>query len=299
MNGFFQDLKHPGRMFLQSPGFTAVVIAALALGIGTNTAIFSVVNTVLLELLAFRDPEGIVLFQNVFKGGRGGGASPNEYNFWRQQIQAFQDVSAYAFNVANLTGEGLAEQIQMTRASANFFRLCGADLIRGRTYAAEEDMPRAPRTAVLYYGFWRRHFGGDPQVIGRRVTPSGEGYEIIGVVGPNLKIEIDEPPDVYVPFQLDPDREDNGHYFTVIGRLKPGITLTVANAQLQAGYKAYKERHLVPFDFPQIGFGVQALQDAIVGGVRNSLLILVGAVGFVPLIACANVANLQLTITSC
>jgi predicted permease len=294
MNGFFQDLKHSARMFLQSPGFTAVVIAALALGIGTNTAIFSLVNTVLLKPLAFRDPERIVLFQNVFKGGRGGGASPNEYNFWRQQIQAFQDVSAYAFNVANLTGEGLPEQIQMTRASRNFFRLCGADLIRGRTYTAEEDMPRAPKTAVLSYGFWRRHFGGDPQVIGRRITLSGEGYEIIGVVGPSLKIEIDEPPDVYVPFQLDPDRDDNGHYFTVIGRLKPGITLAVANAQLQAGYKAYKEKRPVPFDFPQIGFGVQALQDAIVGGVRNSLLILVGAVGFVLLIACANVANLLL-----
>lgn len=228
-------------MFIQTPSFTIVVVAALALGIGTNTAIFSLVNTVLLKPLAFPDPERIVLFQNVFKqGGRGGGASPNEYNFWRDQTQSFRDVSAYAFNVANLTGEAAPEQIQMTRASANFFRLCGADVRLGRTYTAEEDLPRAPKTAVLAYGFWRRRFGGAPQVIGKRITLRGELYEIIGVVGPNLKIEIDEPPDVYIPFQLDPDRDDNGHYFAVIGRLKPGITLAAANAQLQVGYQEFK-----------------------------------------------------------
>jgi putative ABC transport system permease protein len=292
MDGFLKDLKHSARMFLQTPGFTIMATAALALGIGTNTAIFSVVNTVLLKPLAFPDPKKIVLFQNLFKqGGRSGGASPNEYNFWRQQTQSFQDVSAYAFNVANLTGEAAPEQIQITRASANFFRLCGAELVRGRTYTAEEDLPHAPKTAVLAYAFWLRRFGGDPQVIGKRITLSGELYEIIGVVGPGLKIEIDEPPDVYVPFQLDPDRDDNGHYFTVIGRLKPGGTLSAANAQLLVGYQEYKRRHPVPFDFPQIGFGVQPLQDAIVGGVRNSLLILVGAVSLVLLIACANVAS--------
>lgn len=134
MDGFLKDLKHSARLFLQAPGFTIVAIAALALGMGTNAAIFSVVNTVLLKPLAFPDPERIVLFQNLFKqGGRSGVASPNEYNFWRQQTQTFQDVSAYAFNVANLTGEAAPEQIQITRASANFLRLCGADVIRGRT----------------------------------------------------------------------------------------------------------------------------------------------------------------------
>jgi putative ABC transport system permease protein len=295
MDAFLKDLKHSVRMFLRTPGFTIVVIAALALGIGANTAIFSLVNTVMLKPLAFPDPERIVLFQNLFRqAGRSPGASPDEYNFWRQQTQAFEKISAYAFNVANLTGEGAPEQIQTTRASANFFRLCGADVIFGRTYTAEEDLPHAPKTAVLAYGFWRRRFGGDPQVIGERMTLSGESYEIIGVVGPNLKIEIDEPPDVYVPFQLDPDRDDNGHYFTVIGRLKPGVTLAVANAQLQAGYGEYRRKHALPAAFPQIGFGSQPLQDALVEGVRKSLFILVGAVSFVLLIACANVANLLL-----
>ena len=296
MDTFLKDVKHSARMFLQTPGFTIAAIAALALGIGTNTAIFSVVNTVLLKPFAYPDPERIVMFQNTFKqGGRSGSASPNEYNFWRQQTEAFQNVSAYAFNVANLTGEAFPEQIQATRASAEFFRLCGADVLRGRTYTPEEDLPKANKTVVLAYGFWQRHFGGDPQVIGRRITLSGERYEIIGVVGPNLKIEIDEPPDVYIPFQLDPDRDDNGHYFFVIGRLKPGVTMPVANARLQAGYEGeYRQKHPIPFDFPQTGFGVQRLQEAVVGDTRQSLLILLGAVSLVLLIACANVANLLL-----
>jgi len=233
MDAFLKDLKHSIRMFLQTPGFTVAAIAALALGIGTNTAIFSVVNTVLLQPLAFPDPDRVVNFQNTFKqGGRGSSASPSEFNFWRRQTGAFQDVSASAFNVANLTGEASPEQIQMTRASADFFRVCGATVLYGRTYTAGEDLPKEPKTAVLAYNFWQRRFGGDPQVIGRRITLSGERYEIIGVVGPNLKIEIDEPPDIYIPFQIDPNKVDNGHYFNVIGRLKPGVTLAVANAQL-------------------------------------------------------------------
>jgi putative ABC transport system permease protein len=281
-------------MFLQTPGFTIVVILALALGIGTNTAIFSLVNTILLKPGTVPDPERVMLFQNVFKGGRGGGASPNEYNFWREQTQSFQDVSAYAFNVANLTGDATPMQIQMTRASANFFRLEGADIIRGRSYTAEEDLPGAPKTAVLAYGFWQRRFGSDPQVIGKRMTLSGEQYEIIGVVGPNLKILIDEPPDVYVPFQIDPVRDDNAHYFNVIGRLKPGVTVAAADAQLLAAYQQYKQKHPVSFNNPQIGFGVEPLVDALVRGVKQLLWILLGAVGFVLLIACANVANLLL-----
>src|SRR5579863_9593195 len=118
MDTFLKDLRHSARMFWHAPGFTTAAIAALALGIGTNTAIFSVVNTVLLKPLAFTDPERIVMFQNAFRGGSGGSTSPNEYNYWRQQTQTFKDVSAYAFNVANLTGDSSPEQLQTTRATA-------------------------------------------------------------------------------------------------------------------------------------------------------------------------------------
>src|SRR6266481_3510765 len=136
MDGFLNDLKHSARMFLQTPGFTIAAIAALALGIATNTAIFSVVNTVLLKPFAYRDPGRIVMFQNIIPAGRFGSASPTEFNWWRQQTQAFQDISAYDFNVANLTGESFPEQIPTMHTSADFFRLCGANAVKGRTFTA-------------------------------------------------------------------------------------------------------------------------------------------------------------------
>jgi putative ABC transport system permease protein len=306
MDAFLKDLKHATRMFLQAPGFTIAAMAALALGIATNTAIFSVVNTVLLKPFAYPDPQRIVMFQNVFPAGRSGSAAPTEFNWWRQQTVMFQDVSAYDFNVANLTGESLPEQIPTMHASADFLRLCGANPMLGRTFTAADDLPNAPKTVVLSYAFWQRHFGGDPQVIGRRMTLSGARYEIIGVVSSHLEngqvaeqsllsgdIEINQPPDVYIPFQLDPNSASHGHYFNVAGRLKPGVTLAAANAQLQASYQGYA-RKWPGDDDPGRGFGVQPLRDAIVGGMRNSLLILLGAVGLVLLIACANVANLLL-----
>jgi predicted permease len=299
-------MKHAVRMFLQTPGFTIAAIAALALGIATNTAIFSVVNTVLLKPFAYPDPERIVMFQNVFPTGRSGSAAATEFNWWRQQTQAFQDVSAYDFNVANLTGESLPEQIPTMHASADFLRLCGADAVLGRTFTAADDLPNAAKTVVLAYRFWQRHFGANPNVIGQRMTLGGARYEIIGVVGAHLQngqiaersalsgeIEIDEPPDVYLPFQIDPNSASHGHYFNVAGRLKPGVTLAAANQQLQAGYREFALKW-PDIDYPGRGFGLEPLQAAIVGGVRNSLLILWGAVGLVLLIACANVANLLL-----
>jgi predicted permease len=191
-------------------------------------------------------------------------------------------------------------------ASAEFLRLCGATALLGRTFTDSDDLPHAPQTAVLSYAFWQRHYSGDPQAIGRRITLSGVRYEIIGVLGPHLQqgqiaerstlsgdIEIDQPPDLYVPFQLDPNSASHSHSFNVVGRLKPGVTLAAANQQLQAGYREFA-RQWPGVDSPGRGFAVQPLQEAVVGGVRNSLLILMGAVALVLLIACANVANLLL-----
>ena len=307
MDAFLNDLKHSARMFLQTPGFTIAAIGALALGIATNTAIFSVVSAVLLRPFAYTDPERIVMFQNVLQqGGLGGTASPTEFSLWRQQTEAFQDVSAYAFAVANLTGEVLPEQVQAMRVSADFLGLCGAKALHGRTFTGEDDLPNAPKRVVLAYAFWQQHFAGDPDVIGRGMTLSGERHEIVGVVGSNLRngqiaetisgggdVIIAEPPDVYIPFQLDPNSVEHGHYFNVAGRLKPGVGLAAANARLQASFSEYARKW--PDDIRgRVGFRVQPLQDAIVGGVRNSLLLLLGAVSLVMLIACANVANLQL-----
>jgi putative ABC transport system permease protein len=305
LDQLWQDTLFGLRTLRKNAGFTTVAILTLALGIGANTATFSVVNTVLLKPFAYRDPRQIVMFQNVFESRRVGTTSPTEFNLWRQQTQAFQDIAAYNFDVANITGSS-PEQIPIMHVSADFFQLCGTNPVQGRAFRPADDAPNAPKTVVLAYAFWQRRFGGTPNIIGSHITLNGESYEIIGVVGPTLQdgqvteqqmasgdIHIHESPDAYIPFQLDPNSADHGHFFNVAGRLKPGVTLAAANAQLQASYSEF--RHKWPeVDAPERSFGVQPLQDAIVGNVRKPLMLLLGAVSLVLLIACANVASLLL-----
>ena len=253
MDVLLNDLKQAARLLVKAPGFSLAAIAALALGIGTSTAIFSVVNRVLLNPFAYPDPERMVMFQNTYpQWPPTGTTSPTEFNWWRQQTGAFQDVSAYVFGAANLTSESSPEQIPTMNVSADFFRLCGANAMYGRTFSAADDVPNAPKTAVLAYGFWQRHFGSDPEAIGRRLILNGDLYEVIGVMGRDLAdgqiseqsmgsgdLRIHQPPDVYLPFQLDPNSTERGHYFNVAGRLKPGVSVAAANEQLQASYRDY------------------------------------------------------------
>jgi putative ABC transport system permease protein len=293
MGSFLQDFKHSIRMFLNSPGFTLTAVLALALGVGANTAIFSLINTVLLKPVNFPDPERIVMFMNVSPQGSGPGASPVKFNFWRSQTQSFQNVAAWRFGVANYKPGDLPEQIQETQASADFFPLFGATTVYGRTFTKDEDRPGGRDVAVLAYGFWQNRFAADPNVIGKTITLSGSPHEIIGVVGPSLKIEIDQPPDVYAPFRLDPYSTDQGNYFQVAGRLKPGVTLVAANEQLKAATEGFRKSYPNSLG-PKGTFGVQPLSEVLVSGVRTLLWVLLGAVGFVLLIACANVVNLLL-----
>jgi predicted permease len=250
----------------------------------------------------------MVMFQNTYQHVPStGSASPTEFNWWRQQTGAFQNVSAYVFGAANMTGESVPELIPTLRVSADFFSLCGVNAIHGRTFSAADDAPSAPKTAVLAFGFWQRRFGGEPRVIGRRIVINDSPYEVIGVMGRDLgsgqiseqsmgsgELQIRQPPDVYLPFQLDPNSTERGHYFNVAGRLKPGVSLAAANEQLHASYQEYARRWPDVTQTAGAGFRVQRLHEAIVGGVRNSLLILLAAVTFVLLIASANVANLLL-----
>src|SRR5579872_6124862 len=144
MDALVKDLKHAVRMFLKAPGFTAAALAALALGIAANTAIFSLVNTVLLKSFAYPDPDRIVMFQNIVLTGRSGSAAPTEFNWWRHEAQAFQYVSAYDFSVANWTGESVSQQIPIMDVSAGFFTLCGGRAALGRTFSPADDLPHAP-----------------------------------------------------------------------------------------------------------------------------------------------------------
>ena len=182
MADFLRDLKHSLRMFRQTPGFTLAALAALTLGIGANTAIFSVVDSVLLKPLPFPDPDALVMFLTVGPNGSRSDASVPKFNVWRQQTPAFQDAAAYAFGVMNLTGGEFPEQLPSARVTADFFQLFGAQTAVGRTFTADEDRPNGGRVVVLGYGLWQRRFGGDPQVVGRTLRLSGDSYVVIGVL---------------------------------------------------------------------------------------------------------------------
>ncbi|HEY6448988.1 MAG TPA: ABC transporter permease [Acidobacteriaceae bacterium] len=292
MRDFRTDFRYSFRMLIANPAFSLTAIAALALGIGANTAIFTVVDNVLLKPLTYPEPDRMVQFMNTFPDGNGPGASPVNFNVWRAQTSVVQDVAAYDFGGPgfNLTG-AVPEQVHGIHVSEAYFRLFGAPVIHGRTFTPQEDSPNGGHVVVISYGFWQRRFGGNPNIVGSSLSLSNESYTIVGILGKSFAT--DPASDLWVPFQLDPNSTNLGHYFFVSGRLMPGVTLAQANAQLKIAAEQYRKLH--PEDMgPKDGFAVQSLRDSMVAYARKSLFILLGAVGFVLLIACANVANLLL-----
>jgi putative ABC transport system permease protein len=294
IEALLQDLRYALRTFRVNPGFTITAVAALALGIGANTAIFSVVNTVLLKPLAYPDPDRIVQFMLIRSGATWVGASPVKFNLWREQTSnVLQDVSAYRLGLVNLTGGPYPEQVPMAQVSADTFRLFGAPLEQGRSFTAEEDQPGGPHVSVISHGLWQRRFGGDSAAIGKTISLGGEPYVVIGVLAPGFDFDSDPPPDIWTPFQLDPNSADQAHYFSAAARLKPGVTIAMANAQLQLAAERFHRQYPSGLG-TRDGFAVRSLMESFVSDVRPSLLILTGAVGLVLLIACANVAGLLL-----
>jgi putative ABC transport system permease protein len=289
-----KDLRYAFRIFGQSPGFAAAAVAALALGIGANTAIFSVVNAVMLKPVAFQDPDRIVMFMNTSPQGAGAAASPAKLQHYRNQTAIVQDVAAFRTGVVNYTGGSFPEQLRSGQVSADFFKLLGAPVLRGRTFSPEEDSPRGPKVVVLSSQLWQRRFQSNFDIIGKTISLSGDPFTVIGVLGAGFDVqEFGPAPEVWVPFQLDPNTADQGHYFRAMGRLKPGVTLEQGKARMQASAAEYKQKFPTVLG-PNAGFSIEPLRDAMVSNVRSSLLVLVGAVSFVLLIACANVANLLL-----
>lgn len=291
MGDFFSDLRYSLRVLIGNPAFTITAVAALALGIGANTAIFTVVNTVLLKPLAYPDPDRIVQLMNTSPDGNFGVASPTKFNNWRTQTSVLQDVSAYDFGGPgfNLTGE-VPEQVHGIHVSEAYFRLFGAPVILGRTFTPQEDSPNGGHVVVISYGLWQRKFGGNPKIVGTALSLGNEPYTILGVVGQQFRS--DPVADIWLPFQIDPNSTNQGHFFLTAARLKPGVSLAQANAQMKLAYGEFRRRWTLAD--PKASFGVQPLRDSIVADARSSLLVLLGAVGFVLLIACANVANLLL-----
>jgi putative ABC transport system permease protein len=293
METFLRDVRHALRMFRKSPTFTVTAVAALAFGIGANTAIFSVVNAVLLKPIPFPDADRLVFLMNTTPDGSGPWASPAKLAHWRGLGDAVQDVSAARSNVMNYAGD-IPEQLRAEQVSADYFRLVRAPILRGRGFSREEDLPGAAKTVVISHGLWTRRFARDPEVLGKSLLLSGDPYVVIGVMGPSFDVaEFGPPPDVWVPFQLDPSSTDQGHYFFAFGRLAPGVTLAQARARVVASSEEYRRKYPNALP-PGSGFSVERVQEVLVRDVRQILLVLLGAVVLVLLIACANVANLLL-----
>ena len=297
MDEFWKDFKHSLQMFRKNPGFTLTAVAALALGIGANTAIFSVVNTVLLKPLTYPDSDRMVeFFHNPVNGGSllaSNLASIPMFQLYQRQTSVFQDVAAYDFTSPgfNLTGDR-PEQLRGIHVTEGYFRLFGAQAMLGRTFTPLEDSPNGGKVVVLSYGFWQRRFGGDPAIVGKWLSLGNEPYTIVGVIG--KEFFSDPEADIWLPFQFEPNSTNGNQYFQVAARLKPGITLAAANAQMKLATREFYR--LFPISDPREGevFAVEPLRDLIIGDAHRSLLIMLGAVGLVLLIACANVANLLL-----
>jgi putative ABC transport system permease protein len=287
-----QDIRYAIRSLRRSPGFVATAIAALALGIGANTAVFSVVNTVLLQPLSYPDPDALVQFGLVTAEGRGATVSIPEFAACRAQQRILQDVAAYDFGGPgiNLTDGDRPEQVQGLHVSRDYFRLFGAQIARGRTFTNSEDRPAGDKVVVISDALWRRRFNADPNLVGKSLSLGNEPYLLIGVLGP--KFAPDPPADLWLPLQADPGSRSMAHYLRVAARLKPGVTVEGANAQLQSA--AAEFRRAFPLFNAQAGFSVWPLRDTAVTDVRKALLLLLGTVAMVLLIACANVGNLLL-----
>ena len=295
----WRDLRFALRSLAKVPSFAAIAILVIAVGIGANTAVFSVINTVLLKPLSYPDPNSLVFLMNTGPQGSFPGANVPKFNIWHQQTRIFDAVAAFdqAGAGINLTGGTDPEQLQGLHVTADYFRLFGAPVLAGRTFTAAEDSPNGGRVAVLSYGLWKRRFGGNSNVIGSNIQLDGQPYQVVGVIERGFTTQLlcgDCPAaDLWLPFQFDLNSRDMAHYFQVGARLKPGVTLQAANAELKLAADQYRSTYPGSLG-PKAGFGVEPFQEVIVGDTRLSLLVLLGAVSFVLLIACANVANLLL-----
>ena len=300
MDTLWNDLRYGFRMMFKSPGFTLVAVLTLALGIGANSAIFSVVNAVLLRPLPYTDSDRLVWFWENQPDFHHANISPADFLDYQAQTQAFEQIAAYRQMDFTLTGNRQPEQIRGLIVSANYFSVLGIEVQSGRALQPEDGRAGAARVVVLSHGLWQRRFGGDPNLIGEALTLSGQSVTVVGIAPPQFKTERAEMwlnprnvvPDMLLTVDRDPATIRGSHYLHAIGRLNPGITLgqaqeeiTAVAARLGEQYPATNSGHTIE---------LVSLLDQTVGKLRPALFVLLGAVGLVLLIACVNVANLML-----
>jgi len=292
METFAADVKYALRTLWKNPGFSAVAVAALALGIGANTAIFTVVNAVLLEPLPYPQPDRIMKVGRQFGDQVGYSNSITKFMVWRQnnafESFALYDQSGPALNVG--TGQP-PQQVKGVHVSREYFKVFGIPPMMGRAFTESEDLPNGPNVAVIGEQVWRSQLGGDPQALGRAVTLNGVPYTVVGVMPGNFRG--DPAAEVWLPLQADPNSSNQGHYLSAAGRLKPGVSVDAARAEMKVMGERFRQANPKWMDKKE-SVAVVPMREATVGDVKTALLVLLGAVAFVLLIACANVANLLL-----
>jgi len=296
--GFLQDLRYGARMLLKSPTYTAIAIAALALSIGANTAVFSAVNTLLLRPLPLKDLDRLVFSVALREGFDPFGSSLLEFEAYRQRNHSFESIGVAMQRSFNLIGRGEPERIRGALIMADYLTTLGVNPILGRSLTLEEDQPGGPAVAMMGYGLWQKHFGGDTRVIGEKLNLEGRSYTVIGVMPPDF--DLPEAAEIWLPLQTKidslplTDRAVPG--YEVVAKLRPGVSLRQADAESKSIARQLEQ------EFPQVrrGWGVkliwlrQELLGDLAGRVNKALVALIGGVGFLLLICCANVANLQL-----
>ena len=293
MRNLLHDVNYGLRMLLKNPVFTAVAVIALALGIGANTAIFSVVNGVLLRPLPYAQPEqlAMVWLDNRRQGIRDDITSYPNFLDWRDQNKTFQGMSGIRDHTVNLTGVGEPEELRATAVSPNFFQLMGVNPSQGRGFTSEEEQPGKDKIVVLGHGLWQRRFGADPEILNRTILLNGEQLTVVGIMPPGFQFP--NKADLWIP--LAPNerlRAARGAFWLpVVGRLKAGVTRVQAQADMNVIASQLEQQYSVNAGY---GINVVPLQEQIVGNFRTALLVLLWAVAFVLLIACANLANLLL-----
>ncbi|HEX8140371.1 MAG TPA: ABC transporter permease [Pyrinomonadaceae bacterium] len=296
MSVLWQDLRYGFRMLVKRPSFTVVAVLTLAFGIGANTAIFTVVNAALLRPLPYREPDRLVHLWETKQQTQFGQreASYPDYLDWRDHTQAFEGMAGYSRRSFALTGRDAPDRFAGAAVTDGFFRVLGVEPIIGRSFQPGEDQTGAARIVLLGYGLWQRRFGGDPNVVGQSLVLNGTSYTVIGVLPQSFQFAPAGEPEMWVPLSPSPEQMSRRfmHWLNIVARLKPGVTREQAEGELGAVAQSIAQGY--PDSHTGTGIRLVPLHEQITGRVKPVLLVLLGAVCFVLLIACANVANLLL-----
>jgi len=296
MDSLIKDIRYGLRSLFKRPAFTAIALVALALGIGANTAIFSLVNAVVLRPLPFSQPDRLVwVWGNIRNGGNRASISPPDFLDYREKNKAFENFAAsFSMPLAvNITGAGDPERLNGSAVTGNYFQTFGVTPLLGRGFTLENEKTGQDNVAVISHELWQRRFGGDPEIVNKKIVLDGKAIQVLGVMGPDVSLP--QPAELWVPLNFDSDpgmKMRKAHFLRPIGRLKPGVSLTQAQADLDL-VAAQLEKQ-----YPDSNTGwntrLVSLREQLLGSSRTYVFILFGAVGLVLLIACANVANLLL-----